>query len=374
MHRSASSAGDATGPVPSSPGSVKVRVRGLSKRFGATLANNNISLDIHEGEFLTLLGPSGCGKTTLMRLIAGLESPDGGRIWIDDREVTEEPPSRRGVGMVFQHYALFPHMTIFDNVAYGLTVRKHPRPDIERQVDRLLNLVHLPGVGSRYPAQLSGGQQQRVALARALATSPSVLMLDEPLGALDFKLRQEMQVELKRIHRQTGVTFLYVTHDQEEALRMSDRIAVLASGRIDQLGTPREVYESPATRFTADFIGDVALLPCEPVPGEPQAAKLKGAETAPAIPVQRNVPEDSSFALVVRPEHVVLRASGSGESLSGSVVEVLYGGGTTTYGIRLQGGHELKARQAGPPQSGLTIGCDVDIEIRGASVCLPDPE
>ncbi|HTN64818.1 MAG TPA: ABC transporter ATP-binding protein, partial [Burkholderiaceae bacterium] len=223
----------------------KVSVRQLVKRYGATTAADHIDLDILNGEFLTLLGSSGCGKTTLMRMIAGLETADSGAVVIDGREVTHLPPRQRRLGMVFQQYSLFPHMTIGENVGYGLRAQRTPESQIKARVDEMLELVQLPHLRDRKPGQLSGGQQQRVALARALATRPSVLMLDEPLGALDLKLRRQLQSELKRIHRETGSTFLFVTHDQEEALFLSDRIAIMRGGKIEQLASPQDIYLRP---------------------------------------------------------------------------------------------------------------------------------
>ena len=232
-----------------------VRVAGLRKHYGDVAAVHDVDLTIGAGEFFTLLGPSGSGKTTLLRMIAGFERPDAGRIELGDRDVTRVPPYARNVNTVFQDYALFPHMTVAENIEYGLRVRRVGRPQRRDRVARALEMVRLAGLGGRKPAQLSGGQRQRVALARAIVNEPEVLLLDEPLGALDLKLRQEMQLELLRVQREVGITFIYVTHDQEEALTMSDRIAVLNQGRIEQVGDPIEVYERPATSFVAGFIG-----------------------------------------------------------------------------------------------------------------------
>ena len=237
-----------------------VRVASLRKRYGKVVAVDGVDLELAEGEFFTLLGPSGSGKTTLLRLIAGFERPDAGRVELRGREVTFQPPYARDVNTVFQDYALFPHMTVADNIGYGLRVRRVPRALRRERVEQALAMVRLAGLGERKPAQLSGGQRQRVALARAIVNQPGVLLLDEPLGALDLKLRQEMQLELKRIQQQVGITFLYVTHDQEEALTMSDRVAVLQAGRVEQVGTPVEVYERPASDFVAGFIGVSNLL------------------------------------------------------------------------------------------------------------------
>jgi putative spermidine/putrescine transport system ATP-binding protein len=237
-----------------------VHVSGLRKRYGDVVALAGVDLVIGAGEFFTLLGPSGSGKTTLLRLIAGFERPDAGRIELGGSDVTRVPPYARNVNTVFQDYALFPHMTVAQNIEYGLRVRRVPRADRRDKVDRALEMVRLSGLGDRRPAQLSGGQRQRVALARAIVNEPQVLLLDEPLGALDFKLRQEMQIELQHVQREVGITFVYVTHDQEEALAMSDRIAVLSNGRIEQIGTPLEVYERPQTDFVAGFIGISNLI------------------------------------------------------------------------------------------------------------------
>jgi spermidine/putrescine transport system ATP-binding protein len=232
----------------------------VTKSFGEFTAVDNISLDIHDGEFFSMLGPSGCGKTTTLRMIAGFEQPTFGQIYIYGQPVAGIPPYRRPVNTVFQNYALFPHMTVAQNVAFGLEMKKTPKPEIERRVGEALELVRLPHLRDRRPKQLSGGQQQRVALARALVNRPEVLLLDEPLGALDLKLRKAMQLELKQIQAEVGITFIYVTHDQEEALTMSDRIAVMDAGIVQQVGAPRDIYEHPQNRFVADFIGETNFV------------------------------------------------------------------------------------------------------------------
>src|SRR5918999_2865710 len=270
-----------------------VELRAVTKRFDDVVAVDALDLAVHRGEFLSLLGPSGCGKTTTLRLIAGFERPDEGEVLIEGRDVARLPPYKRPVNTVFQSYALFPHLSIVDNVAYGLKqlgIRKRARRATARE---LLQRVRLPGVEGRKPRQLSGGQQQRVALARALAKGPRVLLLDEPLGALDLKLRKEMQVFLKRLHAGLGITFVYVTHDQEEALAMSDRVAVMNRGRIEQLGSPLEVYDAPVTRFVADFIGETNF-------------------------VRRN-----GSILALRPERLELSKDGQGEGLAGEVVTTM---------------------------------------------------
>ncbi|MDR2674133.1 MAG: ABC transporter ATP-binding protein [Opitutaceae bacterium] len=238
-----------------------IDIRGITKRFGEITAVDNVHLHIEAGEFITLLGPSGCGKTTLLRVISGFEPPDAGTIHLAGQDVTHHPPYRRSVNQVFQSYALFPHMTVRQNIAFGLRMKKTPAAETAARVDEAIDLVALRGYEHRRPHQLSGGQRQRVALARALVPNPHVLLLDEPLSALDAKLRRQMQLELKRIQKRLGVTFVFVTHDQEEALTMSDRIAVINQGRIEQIGTPGEVYHHPRTAFVADFIGEANLVP-----------------------------------------------------------------------------------------------------------------
>ncbi len=293
-----------------------VHVSGLRKRYGDVVALAGVDLVIRAGEFFTLLGPSGSGKTTLLRLIAGFERPDGGRIELGGSDVTGVPPYSRNVNTVFQDYALFPHMTVWQNIEYGLRVRRVPRASRREQVDRALDMVRLPGLGDRKPAQLSGGQRQRVALARAIVNEPQVLLLDEPLGALDFKLRQEMQIELQHVQRDVGITFVYVTHDQEEALAMSDRIAVLSNGRIEQIGTPLEVYERPQTDFVAGFIGISNLI------------------------------ERDGRHMTIRPEKIRLLAEGEepppgARVETGRIRDVVYVGVLTRYIVDLDAGGEL---------------------------------
>ena len=245
----------ATVPAPAR----EIQLDRVAKRFGEVTAVDEVSLDIAAGEFFSLLGPSGCGKTTTLRMIGGFELPSSGRILLRDRDVTRDPPDKRAVNMVFQHYALFPHMTVWNNVAYGPRSMKKDKAEVGRRVDEILGIVRLTDFAQRKPAQLSGGQQQRVALARALVNYPSALLLDEPLGALDLKLRHAMQFELKRIQREVGITFVYVTHDQEEALTMSDRIAVMNAGDVEQIGSPTDIYDKPSTVFVANFIGQANL-------------------------------------------------------------------------------------------------------------------
>jgi spermidine/putrescine transport system ATP-binding protein len=290
-----------------------VELRNVTKRFDDVVAVDGLDLEVRRGEFLSLLGPSGCGKTTTLRLIAGFERPDEGAVLIGGDDVGSLPPYRRDVNTVFQSYALFPHLNVLDNVAYGLKQSSMRKPERHARARELLERVRLERVESRKPRQLSGGQQQRVALARALAKGPRVLLLDEPLGALDLKLRKEMQVFLKRLHSELGLTFVYVTHDQEEALAMSDRVAVMNEGRIEQLGPPREIYDSPATLFVADFIGETNFI-------------------------RRN-----GSVVAVRPEQVQVRRSGDG--LAGEVVAAMVIGPTVQCVVKTDHGQEVLVRQ-----------------------------
>jgi putative spermidine/putrescine transport system ATP-binding protein len=313
---------------PHDPGTPAIRLVGLEKRFGDVVAVAGIDLDVAEGEFFSMLGPSGSGKTTTLRLIAGFERPSGGRIELHGQEVENLPPFERNVNTVFQDYALFPHMTVGDNVGYGLLVRKVPKAERLRRVTEALAMVRLGGYERRRPSQLSGGQRQRVALARALINRPRVLLLDEPLGALDLKLREEMQIELKTIQRDVAITFIYVTHDQEEALTMSDRIAVFNHGRIEQVGSPADVYERPATAFVAGFVGTSNLL------SGPAARAVFGM--------------DGTYT--VRPEKI--RLAGSEDPVAedetsalGRIAEVIYLGSDTRYIVALDTGGSLVVTQ-----------------------------
>jgi putative spermidine/putrescine transport system ATP-binding protein len=292
---------------------VDVRLVDLTRRFGDVTAVDSISLDVARGEFFTLLGPSGSGKTTTLRLIAGFELPDAGRVELAGTDVTGRPAHARDVNTVFQDYALFPHMTVRENVEYGLRIKKVPRDQRRARADEALAMVRLGDHGTRKPAQLSGGQRQRVALARAIVNRPRVLLLDEPLGALDLKLRQEMQVELKRIQGEVGITFVYVTHDQEEALTMSDRLAVFSAGRIEQVGTPADVYEHPATEFVAGFVGvsNVVERGGRRFTIRPEKVRLLGDnETAEGLHVEAGTVRDVAYVGMVTRFLVVLDAGG----------------------------------------------------------------
>lgn len=344
-----------------------IELRALTKRYGAAApAVDDVSLDIAPGEFVTFLGPSGSGKTTTLMMIAGFATPTTGDILLDGTSLLEVPANKRDIGMVFQNYALFPHMTVARNVAFPLEMRRVDRPEVARRVDAALGMVRLAGYGDRKPRQLSGGQQQRVALARALVFHPRVLLLDEPLGALDAKLREEMKFELKRLHAELGCTILFVTHDQEEALTLSDRIAVFSNGRIVQYGQPQELYRAPRSRFVADFIGETNLLE-GPVVGRSDAAVTVevGPLTRILVPPRAGYPEPKRTALcAVRPEAIRLSAANATapEGFAGVVVELLYAGSSIKYLIRLQDGTLLKARAtADAAERPLAAGAEVAV-------------
>jgi putative spermidine/putrescine transport system ATP-binding protein len=304
-------------------GAPAVRLTGIRRAYGDVVAVAGIDLDIPAGEFFTLLGPSGSGKTTTLRVIAGFERPDAGRVELQGVDVTRVAPSQRAVNTVFQDYALFPHMTVAENVEYGLRVKGMARKDRRARAEAMLERVRLPGLGSRKPVQLSGGQRQRVALARAIVNGPPVLLLDEPLGALDLKLRQEMQIFLKALQQDLGITFVYVTHDQEEALTMSDRLAVFNEGRIEQVGSPAEVYEHPQTEFVAGFVG------------------------------VSNIVERHGRRITIRPEKIRMSDESAGEGEAGTVREVVYVGMVTRYVVDLDGGGQLSVVQQNLETSSL---------------------
>ena len=315
-----------------------VELRGVSRTIGGAVVLDRIDVTVQRGEFFSLLGPSGCGKTTSLRLVAGFDEPDAGSVFVDGADMAGVPPYRRDVNTVFQSYALFPHLTVAGNVAFGLEMQSVPRAEIGTRVDEALALVQLAGLGERRPHQLSGGQQQRVALARAIVRRPKVLLLDEPLGALDLKLRRGMQLELKRLQRRLSTTFVYVTHDQEEALTMSDRIAVMDKGRVLQVGTPREVYERPATRFVADFLGEANLLDSLAAEGG-----LRVGDVLVRMATEDRLP-GTRLTLCLRPERVELASSGEG--LPGVVEEAVYAGSEVKYVVRLADGQALCVRAA----------------------------
>jgi len=323
---------------------VAISLRGLTKRYGAVAAVDGLDLEIREGEFLTLLGSSGCGKTTTLMLIAGFERPDAGDIVLSGRSVVGVPPHKRRIGVVFQNYALFPHLTVFENVAFALRNLRWPRQRVKERVKELLEMVALEDLAGRSPAQLSGGQQQRVAIARALAFEPEVLLLDEPLGALDRRLRELMLQELRRLHRILGVTMVYVTHDQDEALAMSDRIALMRDGRLLALGSPRELYEAPNGEYAASFIGDTNVIEGS---AESSNTALVGGQR---VTVGEELTAGRSVRFGLRPERIVLNGMAEGLLTEPATVEeVVYLGETTKYRLRARSGITLLAVQSNSP-------------------------
>jgi spermidine/putrescine transport system ATP-binding protein len=347
-----------------------IELVGLTKRFGQGVTSHaavdNIDLSVSGGEFFSLLGPSGCGKTTTLRLIAGFEEPTGGRILLDGADVAHVPPHKRKVNTVFQSYALFPFLSVFDNVAFGLKHASVSKAELKQRVTDALSLVSMSDFAARRPSQLSGGQQQRVALARALVLNPAVLLLDEPLGALDAKLRRSLKVELKALQERVGITFIYVTHDQEEALTMSDRLAVMNAGRIAQIGTPQEVYESPADAYVADFLGAANLLPvavAERVPGGASSLKLGDI----ALTTSNEVPAEpgASAQAVIRPERVRVEEHGSpGANRAPALVErVVYLGAATQVHVRLATGESLQAVVPNEDAAGWSQGTPVHVYL-----------
>jgi len=319
---------------------------GISKQFDGKAVLDELSLTIDDGEFITLLGPSGCGKTTLLRMMAGFELPDQGTVTLSGVDITQTPPESRPLNTVFQNYALFPHMSVFDNVAYGLKMEKRPKAEIRERVEDVLAMVQLEDFAGRKPHQLSGGQQQRVAIARAVVKRPKMLLLDEPLSALDYKLRRTMQVELKRLQRELGITFVFVTHDQEEALSMSDRIAVLKDGYIQQLGTPREVYERPANVFTARFVGQTNFFPGRVTKIEDDRISvdvfgLNRELSKPSFRVAMNQP----LHVLLRPEDIRVLAPDDAEGVAGKIVERNYKGSTLDSVIELEDGSQVMASE-----------------------------
>jgi mannopine transport system ATP-binding protein len=325
-----------------------VSFNSITKRYGATLAVDNVSIDVRAGEFVSLLGPSGSGKTSLLMMLAGFEQPTQGQILVNGVDITTLPPNRRNIGMVFQSYALFPHMTVGQNIAYPLRMRGMKRPDIQRRVAETLELVQLSGYGSRMPRQLSGGQQQRVALARAIVFSPEVILMDEPLGALDKKLREHLQFEIKQLQLRLGATVIYVTHDQGEALTMSDRIAVLDQGRLLQVGPPREVYQSPETPFVANFLGVMNFIIGMVVGIEGNACVIGycGARVLAQRNGRHRRPSEGEFVKVgIRPEkvRVVKAPSGRSNALSGKVREVVFTGANVIVLVQIKCGDIIRA-------------------------------
>ena len=322
-----------------------LRLEGLEKSYDGVKVLKGISLDVRPGEFVTLLGPSGCGKTTTLRIIAGLLAPDSGRVYLEERDITDLAPEKRDLNTVFQNYALFPHMNVERNIAYGLRARGVRRPEWRARVDGMLKLVQLEGFNRRMPDQLSGGQRQRVAIARAVVLRPKLLLLDEPLGALDLKLRRQMQSELKAVQKQLGIAFVYITHDQEEALNMSDRIAIMNGGRFEQIAPPETIYEFPATRFAADFIGQTNLLDCDVVGADEGGLTLQYAGARfPARPARDLHPGDRC-AVSLRMERLRFApAPTSACALRGTLLSRHYSGVSMRAVIRLEDGREVTAQ------------------------------
>ncbi|MDE2467642.1 MAG: ABC transporter ATP-binding protein [Bradyrhizobium sp.] len=340
-------------PPPAAADAVLLRIEAVVKKFGAQRAVDRLSLDIRGGEFFALLGPSGCGKTTLLRMLAGFETPDEGCILLDGADIAQVLPHRRPINMMFQSYALFPHLDVRDNIAFGLKRARMPRPEIDTRVAEMVALAKLEGLEKRKPDQLSGGQKQRVALARSLARRPQVLLLDEPLAALDKKLREGTQLELMELQRRLGTTFIIVTHDQEEAMTMADRIGVMNNGRLEQVATPRKLYEAPSSRWVAEFVGDVNLFEGEARPGADGRLTVFTRDAGTIIvTAPLNAVTKSPVSVAVRPEKVKLsrRAPASGvidapstNRLEGVVTDVGYLGGSTTYKIKLDSGAVVRA-------------------------------
>jgi spermidine/putrescine transport system ATP-binding protein len=357
-----------------------VAFESIVKAFGsgpeAVRAVDGVSLDIRENEFFTLLGPSGCGKTTLLRMIAGFEFPTAGRVLLQGEDVSGLPPFKRPVNTVFQNYALFPHMTVAENIGFGLEMLGRPANEIRARVDEMLALVRMQDLAKRMTSQISGGQQQRVALARALAPQPKVLLLDEPLSALDLKLRKAMQIELKRLQRETGITFVFVTHDQEEALTMSDRIAVMSRGRVLQVGGPRDIYDRPAERFVADFIGDTNFVTVDVLEasGADAVVRLASGKSVRAHRPEGG-PASGRATVVIRPEHASLLADPDAGDLAGTMAHSVYFGTDTHFQITLDDGASftVRSQNATLAEASFAIGTRVGVRIAdGCTQILKD--
>ena len=340
----------------------EVRLERITKQYGQHRVVDEVNLDIADGEFLVLLGPSGCGKTTTLRMIAGLATPTSGRIRIGGADVTATPVRLRNIGMIFQDYALFPHMTVGENIAFGLTERSQPRKQVEARVRELLELIRLPGYAARYPEQLSGGQQQRVALARALAYSPALLLMDEPLGALDLKLREAMQIELHRLQRELRVTTILVTHDQEEAMSLADRIAIMAEGQVQQVGAPEELYHSPANAFVAQFVGKVNLLSgtLTALSSGVASVRLQDGSIVNAF-AREPLALDAPARVSVRPERLRLARGRAGGGIAGTVQRRRFLGNIVHYFVRAPWGQVLLVEH-GAGGEPLAPGADVSLD------------
>ncbi len=339
-----------------------VEIKEVSKRFGDFQALKTVSFDIYDNEFFTLLGPSGCGKTTLLRMIAGFESPSTGHIALHGKDIDELPPHKRRVNTVFQSYALFPHMTLAQNIAYGLENLGWEKARIAGRVGEMLDMVHMTQFATRRPSQLSGGQRQRIALARALAPEPEVLLLDEPLSALDLKLRQAMRDELRALQRQTGITFVFVTHDQEEALDMSDRICVLGQGEIQHLGSPGEIYENPENQFVADFIGETNFLDVEVISVEGNQATVLTPLGIEVTTFQKHVSSTGKATMSLRPEKIGIDDQATGNTLKGKIVGKNYLGGYTHFIVRV-GEVDLRVSKRNAISHSAMLDVDADITL-----------
>lgn len=326
-----------------------IRFDGVTKKFGDFTAIDGVDLAIYPREFFALLGPSGCGKTTMMRMLGGFETPTSGKITIDGKDMANVPPNKRAVNMMFQSYALFPHLSVAENIAFGLKRDGKPKDEIAARVEEMIRLVQLGKLAKRKPHQLSGGQRQRVALARSLAKAPTLLLLDEPLGALDKKLRQETQFELMDIQEKTGTTFVIVTHDQEEAMTVASRVAVMDNGRLMQVDTPDRVYETPNSVYVADFIGDVNLVKGAASPGQDGAVAISWAEGKPPILATPNTPVTGACTFAIRPEKVAISATrpeDAANTLQGKIIDIAYLGNTSTYHVQLENGQMMSAQTA----------------------------
>ncbi len=343
---------------------IEVNLHNLSKRFGSVVAVDDVSLEIQAGELFFLLGPSGCGKTTLLRCIAGFWQPDAGRIRFGDQDITNVPPHQRNTGMVFQNYALWPHLSVSENVAFGLRVRKRPREDRNRRVEEALAMVQMSAYAARKPNELSGGQQQRIALARALVIEPQCLLLDEPLSNLDAKLRLEMRSEIRRICKQVGLTAIYVTHDQKEALSIADRIAVLSEGRVEQVGTPKALYAQPRSRFVADFLGETNFVQGQIERVEGGTVRVKTGFGSVTATAPETPPADGAqVVLSIRPESVRFEEGGtSGVNLfDGEIDHTVYLGEVAQYQVRIAGGPTFKVVELNPKgEPSGTVTCHWD--------------
>jgi putative spermidine/putrescine transport system ATP-binding protein len=327
-----------------------VELHGVTKRYGGVDALQRVDLSIRKGEFVTLLGPSGSGKSTLLNLVAGIIAPSSGRIVIDGRDATTLPTNQRGLGMVFQNYALMPHMTVFENIAFPLQVRRLPKNAIRQKVEQVLDLIQLRHVMSRRPRELSGGQQQRISLARCIVYNPALILMDEPLGALDKKLREQMQLEIKRLHAELGITMLYVTHDQDEALTMSDRIVLMNGGRIEQQGEPDALYFKPSTVFSAEFIGSSNLIPGTVETGGPGGILLRTAIGAFPVPgADFAVAAGDKAVLLVRPENMTFGAQTAAASVSGTIEDSILLGGVARHFVRCHDGSTLIVQELTQP-------------------------